>query len=269
MTGRFSSETSKANTLFIVLSGIFLTNAIVAEIIGVKIFSAEALVGADPEGLELMGGFRLNFTLTAGAVIWPIVFITTDIINEYFGKQGVKKISYITALLIAYVFIVVYMATMLPPAQYWLDVNKTPGDADGYNINYWYSKIFTQGLGIIIGSITAFLIGQILDIYVFDMIRSTTGKRFLWLRATGSTLVSQLIDSFVVLFIAFYLFNRANPWNMEMIFKIGTNNYLFKIGIAILLTPLLYIAHHFIDRYLGISRGKEKINEPKKELTIE
>ncbi|WMJ73770.1 queuosine precursor transporter [Cytophagaceae bacterium ABcell3] len=251
----------KATNLFIILSGIFLTNAIIAEIIGVKIFSAEPLVGADPEGIELWQGFYLKFTLTAGAVIWPIVFITTDIINEYFGKPGVRKISWITAFFIAYSFLIIWFATYLPPAQFWLDVNAPEGESSQYNIDYWYNIIFTQGLGIIVGSITAFLLGQLLDIYVFDMIRSATGKKYLWLRATGSTLVSQLVDSFVVLYIAFNLFSRTNPWSMDMILSVGTNNYLFKIFMAILLSPLLYIAHFLIDRYLGeeATRSKKEI----------
>ena len=94
----------KRTNLFIILAGIFLTNAIVAEIIGVKIFSVEALLGVQPANIHLFGDFTLDFNLTAGVVIWPVVFITTDIINEYFGKDGVRKISILTAILIAFVF---------------------------------------------------------------------------------------------------------------------------------------------------------------------
>ena len=99
--------TRKKNNLFIVLSGIFLTNAILAEMIGVKIFSAEGTVGLAPANLNILG-FAMDFNLTAGALIWPVVFITTDLINEYFGQPGVKRISFLTAGLIAYVFIVIF-----------------------------------------------------------------------------------------------------------------------------------------------------------------
>jgi hypothetical protein len=96
-----NSTQKKKTNLFVILCAIFLTNAILAEIIGVKIFSVESTLGFDPAQIKLFGGFVLDFNLTAGAVIWPVVFVTTDVINEYFGKRGVKKISFLTAFLIA------------------------------------------------------------------------------------------------------------------------------------------------------------------------
>lgn len=103
-----------------------------------------------------------------------------------------------------------------------------------------------QGLRIIIGSLTAFLIGQLVDVFIFQKLRRITGPNKLWLRATGSTLVSQLLDSFVVLYIAFY-----GIFPNQQIIAIGITNYLYKFGIAILLTPLIYVGHHLIDKYLG------------------
>jgi len=231
-----------------VLCGIFLTNAILAEIIGVKIFSAEALLGVSPAHISLPGNFVLDFNLTAGAIIWPIVFVTSDIINEYFGKSGVRKISIMTAIFIAYGFLVIYAATMLPAAQFWLDVNKVDSGGNPFNINTAFASIFRQGLGIIIGSISAFLIGQLLDVYVFHALRKKTGEGKIWLRATGSTLVSQLVDSFWVLTVAFYIFGN---WPFEQVIAVGIINYIYKFTVAILLTPLLYVAHYLIDGYLG------------------
>src|SRR5690554_1162626 len=168
---------SKKTILFIILSGIFLTNAILAEIIGVKIFSAEKVLGMEPVGWRFFGDIVLDFNLTAGAAIWPIVFITTDIINEYFGKAGVKKISYITVLLIAYIFIVITVVTNLPPAPFWLEVNSTAPDGTDFNIDYAFNLIFRQGLGIIIGSLIAFLLGQLIDVYIFQKLRKLTGSK--------------------------------------------------------------------------------------------
>ena len=238
----------KKRNLFIVLSGIFLTNALLAEMLGVKIFSAEKTLGLSPAQIPLLGDFTLDFNLTAGVIIWPIVFITTDIINEYFGKKGVRRISFLTAGFITYAFIVIYGVTMLTPADFWLDVNSTDPEGNPFNINFAYSTIFRQGLGIILGSLTAFLIGQFLDVMVFQKLRKLTGEGKIWLRATGSTLVSQLIDSFVVLFIAFYVFGN---WSLEQMLSVGVINYIYKAVIAIALTPLLYLAHDIIDRYLG------------------
>ncbi|MBX2894323.1 MAG: queuosine precursor transporter [Cyclobacteriaceae bacterium] len=235
----------KKHTLFMVLAGIFLTNAIVAEIIGGKIFSGEATLALQPANLNILG-FVMDFNLTAGAVIWPIVFITSDLINEYFGKPGVKRISYLAAILIAYSFVVIFFTIELPPAQWWLDANNKDAAGNYFNIDFAFSKIMGQGLRIIIGSLTAFLIGQLVDVFVFQKLRNLTGPKKLWLRATGSTLVSQLLDSFVVLYIAFY-----GIFPNQQIIAIGITNYIYKFLVAILLTPAIYLGHYLIDRYLG------------------
>lgn len=234
--------------LFIFLSGLFLTNALIAEIIGTKIFSLEKLLSLPAAQIPLPGSAPLDFNLTAGVVIWPVVFILTDVINEYFGQKGVKRISFLTAGFIAYSFVIIWAVTQLPPAQFWLDINGQTPDGQPFDINYAFSSIFLQGLGIIIGSLTAFLVGQLLDAYVFATIRKITGEGKIWLRATGSTLVSQLIDSVVVLFIAFYLFGN---WSFEQVVSVAIINYIYKFVVAIVLTPLLYVAHYFIDDYLA------------------
>ncbi|HRI79329.1 MAG TPA: queuosine precursor transporter [Cyclobacteriaceae bacterium] len=235
----------KKNRLFVVLSGIFLTNALIAEMIGVKIFSGEATLGLNPANLNLFG-FTMDFNLTAGAVIWPVVFITSDLINEYFGKPGVKRISYLTAAFIGYSFIVIFLTMKLPPAGWWMDANSQDNAGNYFNMDFAFNKIFGQGQRIIIGSLSAFIIGQLADVWVFQKLRKVTGHQKLWLRATGSTLISQLIDSFVVLFIAF-----SGTFSVLQILAIGITNYIYKFTVAILLTPLIYVGHNIIDRYLG------------------
>jgi uncharacterized integral membrane protein (TIGR00697 family) len=242
----------KRNRLFVILSGIFITNALLAEMIGVKIFSAEGTLGLNPANLNIMG-FTMAFNLTAGAVIWPVVFITTDLINEYFGKPGVKRISYFTAALIIYAFIVIFITIRLAPADFW--INSTDPSGNPVNMDVAFNKIFGQGQRIIIGSLTAFLIGQLVDVFVFQSLRKYTGSRMLWLRATGSTLVSQLVDSFVVLYIAF-----AGVFTNQQIIAIGITNYIYKFIVAIALTPIIYLGHSWIDKYLGKANA-EKISE--------
>ncbi|WP_323757177.1 queuosine precursor transporter [Roseivirga sp.] len=239
---------NKKTNLFLILAGIFITNALIAELIGGKIFSFEKTLGFSPLDISLFGDFMLQFNLTAGVLLWPVVFITTDIINEYFGKRGVKRITYITVGLIAYAFLVIYLAMKLVPADFWLGVFATDANGNPFNIDEAFQKVFSQGLNIIFASLVAFLIGQFVDVYVFHKLRKITGHNKIWLRATGSTLISQLIDSFVVLFVAFYF---LGAWPIEQVLAVGLTNYIYKFLIAILLTPLLYIAHYFIDRYLG------------------
>lgn len=248
----------KETNLFIFLSGIFLTNAIVAELVGVKIFSLEQSLGYNPVKIDLFLEAPLSFNLTAGAVLWPIVFVTTDIINEYFGKKGVRRISFLTAFFIAYIFIIIYFVTKLEPAAFWLQLNSKDAQGSPFNINYAFGVIFRQGLGIIIGSLIAFLIAQLLDVFVFQRLKRITGRKMIWLRATGSTLVSQLIDSFVVLAIAFYVFGN---WSLDQVVSVGIINYIYKFVVAIILTPLLYIAHYFIDNYLGKDVANQIVDE--------
>ena len=233
----------KRNKLFLILSGIFITNALLAEIIGVKVFSAEGTIGIAPAHLNIMG-FTMDFNLTAGALIWPVVFITTDLINEYFGKPGVKRISYLTALLITYAFVIIFLAIALPPAPWW--IGGTDDQGQPVNMDIAFNQILGQGLRIIIGSLTAFIVGQLVDVFVFQKLRRATGSKMLWLRATGSTLISQLVDSFVVLFIAFY-----GVFPTQQIIAIGITNYIYKFAVAVLLTPLIYFGHNVIDNYLG------------------
>jgi uncharacterized integral membrane protein (TIGR00697 family) len=241
---------SKSNRLFFILGGFFLANAFIAEFIGVKIFSLEGTLGTSPWGLDPMGGEgSLNFT--AGVLLWPIVFIMTDVINEYFGVSGVRFLSYLAASLIAYAFIMVFASIGLSPADWWVEDYTEKGIP---NMQAAFAGVFGQGLWIIVGSLVAFLVGQIVDATVFRKVKELTGKNRIWLRATVSTMVSQLIDSYLVLYIAFVI---GGNWTMEKLFSIGTTNYIYKVMIAICFIPLLYLIHKLIDKYLGTAVAEE------------
>lgn len=243
---------NKSNLLFIVLAGIFITNALIAEFIGVKIFSLERTLGFDPLNFTIFGSKGLSFNLTAGVLLWPVVFVMTDIINEYFGTKGVKFLSYLTCILISYAFLMVFFTIHLVPADFWPSSHLKPGveviNPDVLNLNTAFRLIFGQGLWIVIGSLTAFLLGQVIDVYIFHRIKEQTGENNIWLRSTGSTLISQFIDSYVVLFIAFYV---GAGWSLSQVLAIGTVNYIYKFCVAIGMTPIIYLIHGWIDRFLG------------------
>ena len=244
----------KRTILFLVLGSFFIANAIIAEFIGVKIFSLEKTLGLNELHWNLFGN-TLSLNLTAGVLLWPVVFIMTDIINEYFGRNGVKLFSYIAAALVAYAFASVFFAMRLTPSDFWIIRQTSSGPI---NMQQAYSSIFGQGLWIIVGSLVAFLIGQVVDVYIFHAVKKITGDKNLWLRATGSTLVSQLIDSFVVLFIAFYI---GAGWSMKLVLGIGLVNYCYKFIVAIALTPILYLIHKIIDAYLGKELAHQLMKE--------
>jgi queuosine precursor transporter len=241
---------SRANRLFIVLAGFFLTNALIAEFVGVKIFALEDTLGAPPFHWSLFGiEGTLNFT--AGVLLWPFVFIMTDVINEYFGVRGVRLISWIAVVFIAYAFLAAYAAISLAPAAFWVEVNAGLGVPD---VQKAYAVVFGQGLWTICGSIIAFLVGQLIDVAVFHRILKMTGDKHVWLRATASTAVSQLLDSFIVLYIAFVI--GPQHWSIPQFLAVGTVNYAYKMTAAIALIPLLYVARAGIRRYLGADEAR-------------
>ncbi|KOY86738.1 hypothetical protein AD998_11800 [bacterium 336/3] len=246
----------KKQNLYFFLGAVVITNALVAEMIGTKIFSLEKTVGFAPAQIRLFADFLLDFNLTAGVILWPVVFVCSDIINEYFGIKGVRKISFITAGLILYSFITIAISIYLAPADSWLKYNAVDNNNQVFNVNFAFQKIFSQSERIIIGSLVAFLVAQILDAYVFQKLRKITGSKNIWLRATTSTLVSQLIDSFIVLIIAFY-----PPWSIAEIVSVGIMNYIYKFVIAIIMIPLLYMIHGAIQKYLGKDFSERLVRE--------
>jgi uncharacterized integral membrane protein (TIGR00697 family) len=221
---------SRTQNVFAVLGAFFLTNALVAEVIGGKLI----FVGDT--------GWRLGpfgpFAMSVGVVLWPVVFVTTDLVNEYFGRRGVRRLTWLAAVMIAYAFVALTL-TMQVPATPFSGVD----DAS-------YARVFGQSRWIIVGSLTAFLVSQLIDVLVFHALRRRTGKALLWLRATGSTVVSQLIDSIIVLWIGLAL---PLGWTPTQFANVAIPNYLVKLVIALGMTPIIYLGHWIVERYLGHS----------------
>jgi uncharacterized integral membrane protein (TIGR00697 family) len=224
---------SKREFVFIILAGIFITNAVVAELIGGK------LIQIGP------------FIMSIGIIPWPVVFLTTDLINEYYGKAGVKKLSLITAGLIAYAFVVLLFAIKVPAAV----------GISGVSDEQFFA-VFGQSLWIIVGSIVAFLVSQLVDATIFWLLRNKTGGKMIWLRSTGSTAISQLIDTFVVLGIAFWLPGKMTT---AVFINAALTGYTFKLIIAVSLTPLIYAGHSAIEKYFGNELNEETIKKAAEE----
>jgi uncharacterized integral membrane protein (TIGR00697 family) len=244
-----STREQRRQALFIVLAGFFLGNALLAEMVGGKLFQ----IPAPWHALVADGSVWHAFTLSCGVVLWPLVFVSTDIINEYFGRAGVRRLSLLGAGIIAYAFVALWISGLVRAASF------SPVDDASFQ------RVFLQSRWIIVGSITAFLVAQLIDVTVFWIIRRRTGHHRLWLRATGSTLVSQLVDTFVVGFIGLYLpwrlgFSQAaEPFTFVRFLNTSSSGYLFKVVVAIGVTPLLYLIHAAIDRYLGADDAEQLI----------
>jgi len=236
----------KPTKLFIVLCSFFVANALIAECIGGKLFSLERVFGMTLHPFTLLGEKGLSYTLTCGVLLWPFEFIMTDIVNEYFGPRAVKRISYIAIGLICYAFLMFYLAISVPADKsFWLGSGAQSGVPD---MQAAFNNIFGQGMWIIVGSLIAFLVSQLVDVWIFHSIKRVTGEKKVWLRATGSTIVSQLVDSFIVLYIAFKI---GKGWSYQRVIAVGLVNYSYKFFMAIVLTPLIYFIEQMIERYLG------------------
>jgi uncharacterized integral membrane protein (TIGR00697 family) len=235
----------RAVRLFIGLAAFLCVNAVLAEFIGVKIFALEDTLGIAPLQWNLFGQTG-SLSFTVGTLLWPFVFVLTDTINEFFGTRGVRFVSWVAVALIVYGFLFAYAAIQVAPAGWWVGAAQAQGVPD---YQAAFAAIFGQGLWSIGGSIVAFLLGQVIDVAVFHHIRRRTGEKYVWLRATGSTAVSQLVDSFVVLYIAFVL--GPQHWPMSRFLAISTVNYGYKMLAAVAMIPLLYLMRHAIRAYLG------------------
>jgi uncharacterized integral membrane protein (TIGR00697 family) len=214
---------TRRDLVYLALAGFFVTNAILGEVTGGKLFTLGP------------------FTLSIGVIPWPVVFLSTDLMNEYFGREGVRRLTFVTIGLIIYAFVVLFMAMQVPAASF-----SPVSDAH-------FEAVFGQSLWIIVGSVVAFAVSQLVDVAVFRLVRQKTGGRFLWMRATGSTVVSQLIDSIVIIGVAFWLPGKVQT---SEFLTVAASNYSYKFLVAVGMTPVIYAAHSLIEKFLGIEEAR-------------
>lgn len=220
----------KPVVLYSVLLSLFLTFLLMAELTGSKLF------------------FAFGFTMTMGVIPFPVTFIVTDLLNEYFGRKVVRATTVLGMVMIALAYVLIVIDIQIPASP------DSPID------DLSFKTVFANSGRVIVGSIIAYIIGQMIDIHVFHFLRKKTKGKHIWLRATGSTIISQLIDSYVVIFIALWKFHPA-----AKLMSIANTNFFYKMGVAILITPLLYVLHMYIDRYLGEDLKKQMFREAMEE----
>lgn len=221
---------SRAQKVYVVCAAVFLTALVIAEVTAGKFFTAMEL----PRAVTILGERFESVVMTAGVLAFPVTFIVTDVMNEYFGRPGIRFVTFIGLAMIGFAFVLLQAALAVPTAP----VSPVSGDA--------FAQVFGTTTRVIFGSLVAYVVGQLLDIALFHRLRQLTDGRHLWLRATGSTLGSQFIDTLVVLTIAFW-----GQLSVATILAITLFNYGYKVIIAVAITPLVYLAHAVIDRYLG------------------
>jgi len=213
--------------LFFVLAATFLTCFLVGDIVGGKLVQTQL--------------FGLEFTTTVGMVPFPVTFLLTDVLNEFYGKKAARFVTLVGFCMALLAFFIIYVAGAIPIAEFtraadWSGVNEST-----------FKNVFLGSQRMLIASLCAFLVSQFVDIGVFNFLKRLSGPRHLWLRATGSTAISQLIDTIAINFVAW-----TGLLGFSQIVNIVFSAYGLKIFIALGLTPFIYLCHALVSRGLGI-----------------
>lgn len=217
--------------IYIWLAAIFVTCLVLANIIGVKVFRFEFL-GRD-------------WTHTMGMLPFPITFLLTDLINEYYGKRGARRVVYIAFAMAALAFILIAISRAVPIRE----------DLPGTATREAFENIFGAAALMYVASLVAFLCGSLLDIVLFGFFKRLTKGKMVWLRATGSTVISQFFDSLVVSFVFFVFIPLilGNPATSPAgAFEIAAGGYELKLYLAILVTPFIYLGRWIIREWFGL-----------------
>lgn len=221
-------ELSRRQKLFLVLAATFCTCLVVGDIIGGKLVSGNVL------------GFE--FTTTVGMIPFPVTFLLTDLLNEFYGKRAARFVTLVGFSMAALAFAIIYVAAAIPISDFTRASDWTGVREDSFD------NVFLGSLRMLIASLSAYLVSQFTDIAAFHFLRRLSRGRMLWLRATGSTALSQLIDTFIINLAAW-----AGVLSWEVILQIMVSAYSLKLVIALLLTPLIYAGHRLMVRGLGIA----------------
>ncbi len=208
--------------LFITLVAVFMTCLVVGDLVGGKVTAIHA--------------FGREWPFSVGQLAFPVTFILTDILNEFYGKHVVRRVTFLAFAMVGLTFAIVYASDAMPWWSVTLGADWTGVTPKEFDV------VFTQATRIQLSSMAAFLLANMVDISVFFLFKKWTGNRMLWLRATGSTAVSQLIDTAVI---------SALVWGGKVTFAqygvLVLTSYVVKLTAAILVTPVIYALHSLIE----------------------
>ncbi|GJQ30871.1 MAG: membrane protein [Phycisphaerae bacterium] len=239
------TDLTTSQKVYVWLTGFFVACLIIADVVGVKLFRV-------PLGFSIPVPWDSTpitaIEHTCGMLTFPMTFILTDLVNEYYGKRGARRLTWIGLVMATFVLGVMTLAGVMPHLD-------APYNIDPAHFN----AVFGSSKVMFVSSLIAYLIGQMADIFLFGVIKRLTGGRFIWLRATGSTLVSQLIDSVAVAFLAFFLLRTLFPdpdapaASAAQAVRIGLTGYVLKFVLAIAVTPVIYAGHAVLRRGFGLT----------------
>lgn len=221
--------------VYLWLAGLFVTSLLVADITGSKFFHF---------GEVGLFGRTMALEHSVGMFAFPVTFLLTDLVNEYYGSKGARRITFLGLGMAAYAFLLIYAARVAPPAA--------PGRT--FIAEESFDAVFAMSNRLYVASLTAFLLGQMTDIGMFWVFKKLTKGRMLWLRATGSTVVSQAIDSLTISFVLGYgtVLASGETATTGFILETAAKGYGLKVAIAVAITPLIYVGHGVMHRFFGL-----------------
>lgn len=236
-----------AQRLFVYLGGLFVCCLLLGDVIGGKTVPT-------PLG-----------PISVGIIPFPVTFLLTDVVNDFYGRRGARFLTFLGFWMAALAWLLLQVATWLPT------------DASTYFTQSEFQKVFGGSAQLFVASMLAYLLGQLLDIHVFQYWKALTQSRHLWLRATGSTVASQLVDTIIINVIFWtwtalsdpdsFLARLAPGARWQWIFEKVVREYGIKVLVAVALTPVVYAVHAAIMRRMGLSptpaeRGRSPAMEP-------
>ena len=202
---------------------------------------------------DIVGGKTASTPLgpvSVGMIPFPVTFLITDVINDFYGRKGAKFVTILGFWMAVLAWCILQISTRLH------------ADASTYFAQNEFGKIFGGSAQLFVASMVSYLLGQFLDIEVFQFWKALTKSRHLWLRATGSTVLSQFVDTFTINTIFWNWTAAKDPlsflgkmeaWGRyRWIFLKIVREYGVKVVVALLLTPLVYALHAFIVRFMKI-----------------
>jgi len=231
---------SPAQRVYLWLVAINITCLLVANIIGAKLFHLDL----DLTAIGLSG--RIPVEHTMGMLPFPITFLLTDLVNEYFGRRAARRMAYVTFSMAALTWVLIYVARLFPTLE---GIPGTATDAA-------FENIFGAAAVMYLASVIAFLASSLLDIYLFSILKRWTGGRLVWVRATGSTIVSQIFDSLMVTFLFFFLLPKLlgnEAATLKFVLQTAATGYILKFVLAVALTPAIYAGRWAIRRFVGLT----------------
>lgn len=236
---------SSSHKLFVVLAAIFVSCLLLGDVIGGKTITT-------PMG-----------PISVGIIPFPVTFLLTDVVNDFYGRRGARFITFLGFGMALLAYVILQVGT-------WLPVHTST-----YFTQDEFSKIFGGSAQLFVASMIAYLIGQFLDIQVFQFWKALTQSKHLWLRATGSTLLSQIVDTVVINVIFWGWTAASDPSSFlgkmdpgsrwSWVFAKVLREYLIKLVVAVLLTPVIYAIHELVVRVLKIEPEAHEARKSKTE----